>query len=229
MPAIAGVTIRPFRPGDLREAQSIVGTGLMGLVPTAFRRAASSPSNLALVSALGGAAYALGRSPGWALAIGLTALGLLYLLCRGLLSAYVREVLRTDMADVEGSYLRREGCGFWVAQREVPGGGGGGELVGTVALAREPAVPGACRLLRLSVRRSARRRGVAEGLVQTALAFATAHGYRRCVLETSVLQQAALGLYRKLGFRTVASELPAKSALLTYLTKITLTHLEKWL
>ncbi|XP_043540819.1 N-acetyltransferase 8-like [Chiloscyllium plagiosum] len=226
MAAIPGVTIRPYRPGDLREAQSIVGTGLMGLAPTAFRRAASSPSNVALVMAVCGAAYVLGRSLAWAAAVGLTALGLLYLLCRGLLSAYIREVLRTDMADIEGSYPRREGCGFWVAHQEAPGLGG---LVGTVALVREPAMPGACRLLRLSVRHSARRRGVAEGLVQTALAFASARGYRRCVLQTSVLQQAALRLYRKLGFRTVASELPAKSALLSYLTKITLTHLEKQL
>ncbi|XP_060679102.1 putative N-acetyltransferase 8B [Hemiscyllium ocellatum] len=223
MPAIPGVTIRPYRPGDLREAQSIVGAGLMGLVPSAFGRAAGSPSNVALVAALAGAAYALSWSLAWALATGLTALGLLYLLCRGLFSSYVREVLRTDMADIEGSYPWREGCGFWVAQQEAPAAG----LVGTVALAGEPAAPGACRLLRLSVRRSARRQGVAEGLVRTALAFASAHGYRQCVLETSVLQQAALGLYRKLGFRTVASELPAQSALLSYLTKITLTHLEK--
>eukprot|EP00061_Rhincodon_typus_P001476 g14902.t1 len=155
MPGVASFTIRQYQPGDFGEARSIVEAGLTELLPTAFRRAALFPSNVVLVVSACGVAYGLCGSLACAVLAGLATLGLIYLACWAQFVGYIQEVLRTDMADIEGSYRREEGSGFWVAQEE----DGGGGLAGTVALVREPGHPGTCRLLRLSVRHCFRRRG----------------------------------------------------------------------
>jgi [ribosomal protein S18]-alanine N-acetyltransferase len=55
-------------------------------------------------------------------------------------------------------------------------------------------------ILTLAVRPAARRRGLAAGLMARAAATAAAHGARVLWLEVSAQNDAALGLYRALGF-----------------------------
>lgn len=57
------------------------------------------------------------------------------------------------------------------------------------------------------VQPSARRRGVARAMLAHAEAEARRAGYRRIVLSTSELQQAALAFYRGAGYEALGEEL----------------------
>ncbi|XP_055486288.1 uncharacterized protein LOC129693502 isoform X2 [Leucoraja erinacea] len=50
-------------------------------------------------------------------------LALLYLACRMFYTNYLRETLVADMADIDGTYMRRPGAGFWVVEDQVGGSG----------------------------------------------------------------------------------------------------------
>ena len=56
------------------------------------------------------------------------------------------------------------------------------------------------------VQPSARRRGVARAMLAHAEAEARRAGYRRIVLSTSELQQAALAFYRGAGYEALGQE-----------------------
>ncbi|XP_078392778.1 N-acetyltransferase 8B-like [Cetorhinus maximus] len=219
--AAPGLAIRPYRPGDSGQARRIFAAGILELVPAAFRRASRSPANLGLLLAGSGAAYALTASPVLAGLSGLALLALVYLSCREAYAGYVRESLREDLADIEGRYLREAGGGFWVALEE-----GGGRLAGTVGALPDPGDPAACQLARLSVDRRYRRHGLGARLTQTVLDFARARGYHRCSLQTSNVQEPALRLYRRLGFRLVSSTRPPSAGLLIQLSNIRVCTLE---
>lgn len=79
-----------------------------------------------------------------------------------------------------------------------------GELVGTVQVvfAWPPNQPHRADIAKLLVRRSARRRGVAERLMEQAEAHAHREGRTLLVLDT-VTGDAAERLYRRLGWTTV--------------------------
>jgi ribosomal protein S18 acetylase RimI-like enzyme len=80
----------------------------------------------------------------------------------------------------------------------------GGQVVGTVQviLALPPNQPHRAEIAKLLVRRSARRRGVAERLTQQAEAEARAEGRTLLVLDT-VTGDAAERLYERLGWTRV--------------------------
>jgi ribosomal protein S18 acetylase RimI-like enzyme len=81
---------------------------------------------------------------------------------------------------------------------------GGGELVGTVqvVLAAPPNQPHRADIAKLLVRRSARRRGIAERLMEEAEREARAEGKTLLVLDT-VTGDAAERLYVRLGWQRV--------------------------
>ena len=83
-----------------------------------------------------------------------------------------------------------------------------GELVGTVqvALAQQPNSPHRAEIAQLLVRRSARRRGIAERLMAAAEQEALAEGKTLLVLDT-VTGDAADRLYVRLGWTRVG-EIP---------------------
>ncbi|XP_038644086.1 putative N-acetyltransferase 8B [Scyliorhinus canicula] len=217
---IPGFVIRAYRPQDLRHVQRIFAEGLVDMVGPAFKRAVLAPFNVTLLLAAFGAGYTLTGSLPWAGLASLALLALVYLSCWVLYTRYVREILRGDMGDIESCYVRAPGCGFWVAEEE----GREGRLAGMVAAKAQP--PLACELLRLSVDRTYRRRGLAQGLTEVVLDFARGLGCAVCHLSTSNAQQPALRLYQRLGFRVVGTELPHLGPL-TRLSQILTCKLER--
>ncbi|HEY0857284.1 MAG TPA: bifunctional helix-turn-helix transcriptional regulator/GNAT family N-acetyltransferase [Albitalea sp.] len=98
---------------------------------------------------------------------------------------------------------RREAC--WIAERD-------GVNVGCVCLvqARDEAtqepLPGVAQLRLLLVEPAARGMGIGERLVAECTRFARDAGYRRIRLWTNSNLLAARGIYRKAGYRLLASE-----------------------
>ena len=99
--------------------------------------------------------------------------------------------LNSDVDDLAGSYA--DGC-VLVAEW-------GGELVGTGVLSVEPG--GIGRIQRMSVARSARRRGIATSLLRALEDEARRRGYPRLVLETTSTWQDAIGFYAANGYQPV--------------------------
>ncbi|NXQ59572.1 NT8F2 acetyltransferase, partial [Anthoscopus minutus] len=64
-------------------------------------------------------------------------------------------------------------------------------------------------LMRMSVAREHRGRGLAQALCREVLAFARARGYGSVVLSTSMVQVAAQRLYEGQGFRKVGASYPS--------------------
>ena len=85
----------------------------------------------------------------------------------------------------------------WIAERD-------GERVGAAFVVRKSRTVAQLRLLILTP--AARGLGLGARLTDECLAFARAKGYRRMVLWTHANLTAARGLYRRRGFRIVASE-----------------------
>ena len=90
---------------------------------------------------------------------------------------------------------RRERC--WIAQAD-------GEVVGSVFVVRASRASAKIRLLIVAPR--ARGFGLGRRLVRACIRFARRAGYRRLVLWTQSLLEAARAIYQSEGFRRVARE-----------------------
>lgn len=84
----------------------------------------------------------------------------------------------------------------------------GGRVVGTCALVRLD--DGSFELSKMAVEEKFQRRGIGERLARRALEAAREMGASMVVLYTSLKLEAAVGLYRKLGFRPVPLQGPAQ-------------------
>ena len=113
--------------------------------------------------------------------------------------AYIVRALREEIDRIPAYYAERQG-GFWVCRNQ------DGALLGTFGIERA-ADDGAVELRRMYVQPSVRRRGGARAMLARAEAEARRAGYRRIVLSTSELQQAALALYRGAGYEALGEEL----------------------
>ncbi len=109
--------------------------------------------------------------------------------------AYIVRSLREEIDRIPAYYAERQG-GFWVGHDQ------DGALVGTFGIERG----GEDGAAELRVQPSARRRGVARAMLAHAEAEARRAGYRRIVLSTSELQQAALAFYRGAGYEALGEE-----------------------
>jgi putative acetyltransferase len=115
---------------------------------------------------------------------------------RDAFEAYIERSLTEEMGRIAAYYPEHDG-GFWVAVRE-------GAVVGMFGLER--AAPDAMELRRMYVDPSVRRGGIARAMLDRAEAESRRFGARRLELSTSELQQAALELYRRSGYRLVREE-----------------------
>jgi ribosomal protein S18 acetylase RimI-like enzyme len=103
---------------------------------------------------------------------------------------HIDETMNPDLDDIETHYLIPGHC-FVLAERD-------GTIVGAGALVEES--PGTGRLVRMSVDRAHRGRGIGRALVTHLVAEARARGYCRVVIETNDDWWDAIGLYRASGF-----------------------------
>jgi GNAT superfamily N-acetyltransferase len=99
-----------------------------------------------------------------------------------------------DLDDITAHYIV-PGHLFVVVERA-------GVLVGTGALVREGPTTG--RLVRMSVHRDHRRRGIGRALVIHLIACARQRGYAHLLVETNHDWEDALALYRACGFHQQA-------------------------
>jgi GNAT superfamily N-acetyltransferase len=102
-----------------------------------------------------------------------------------------------DLVDIHGTY-RRSGAGnFWVASSE-------GAVVGCIGVLRLQGSD--FELRRMYVDPTHRGRGIAQRLLDVALAWCTTHGVADLYLETNEQWKAAHHIYEKQGFTAVARD-----------------------
>lgn len=80
----------------------------------------------------------------------------------------------------------------------------GGQIVATGALI--PERQGVGRIVRMSVARARRRRGLGRQMLYALLEWARVLGYQRLVLETTATWTDAIAFYRAHGFRPVGKQ-----------------------
>jgi ribosomal protein S18 acetylase RimI-like enzyme len=104
----------------------------------------------------------------------------------------IDETKNPDLDDIPTAYVAK---GSKVIVAEL-----GAEIVGAGTLIEEH--PGIGRLVRMSVAKGQRGRGIGRNLVSYLLEEARRRGYRRVLVETTDDWQDAIGLYRACGFQT---------------------------
>ena len=137
---------------------------------------------------------------------------------------YIQYVIRTDMRDIEKSYMSDEGCHMWVAELC-------GKVVGMVGLCRvENHEPGVFELQRMYVVPRYQRMGIGKQMLTDVITHAKKQKMTMVVLTTSNIQVAAIQLYTKYGFKVATHsanesvksiQRPDGEALLAMLTDVT--------
>ncbi|MBI3707799.1 MAG: GNAT family N-acetyltransferase [Proteobacteria bacterium] len=105
------------------------------------------------------------------------------------------EEFARELAGLPGDYAPPAGRILLASSEEA--------AVGVVGL--RPLAGRSCEIKRLFVRPAARGRGLGRALVERALGEADTAGYRTVRLETHETMDAAIALYRGLGFREISS------------------------
>lgn len=109
---------------------------------------------------------------------------------------WVDEQRNPDLDDITASYEPPR-CAFLVAEVA-------GELIGAGALRRTDEAAG--EIVRVSVRREWRGRGVARTIITQLLEYAKEQGLRRVEVETNNDWYDAIGLYQRCGFVQYAED-----------------------
>ena len=115
---------------------------------------------------------------------------------RDAFEAYIERALREEIDRIPAYYSERDG-GFWVVVKN-------DKVVGTFGLER--AFDDAMELRRMYVDPTARRRGIARRMLRFAEDKCRRRNGSRLELSTAAIQQAALALYKNVGYRLVREE-----------------------
>ena len=110
---------------------------------------------------------------------------------------FIDESCNPDPDDIGEAYPAPEAL-FLVAESDE------GMIIGTGCLLRENHDEG--RIVRMSVRKSRRRRGVGGEILRTLVAAARDRGMRRLVIATEPHWEDAVGFYRRAGFVPYGSD-----------------------
>lgn len=121
---------------------------------------------------------------------------------------YLDGALTHDLSDISHSYLERPGSNFWIAELD-------GRPAGCIGAYRRSAAEAEIR--RFAVAREARRRGIANRLLDTAEAFCRSAGYARAIVWTSNHMTAAIGFLAHRGYREVEDHAFPHTSLTLYL------------
>lgn len=110
---------------------------------------------------------------------------------------YIRRSLDEEILRIPDYYQHTSGSGFWVADLA-------GAVVGMAGIERLNDDEAEVR--RMYVDADYRRRGIGVRLLSHLEDFCVEEGYRRILLSTSEIQEAALALYQAQGYRLVREE-----------------------
>ncbi|XP_027779555.3 N-acetyltransferase family 8 member 3-like [Marmota flaviventris] len=196
-----------YQETDHKSILDLFFQGMVEHFPATFRHILKLPKTILVLLGLPVARLLVSGS--WLLALGsnVTLLVYLWMLARYAWRKYAVKYLREDLADITKSYLKARGSCFWVAES-------GGQVAGIVgALPVKDAPPGKkqLQLFHLSVALENRGEGPGKALVMTVLQFVRAQGYSEVVLDTTIVQEAALTLYRHMGFQKIREYFPEKN------------------
>ncbi|KAL2091079.1 hypothetical protein ACEWY4_013342 [Coilia grayii] len=221
------LVIRRFRPSDGDAVRALFRDGIQEHINPSFTHAVRQPLYVGLTLLLCVGGYLLAGRLLAACCAGAW-LGLLYCCCYELYAGFVRERLRTDMRDIQRSYLSDPDNSFLVAEAEVEGRP---RCVGMVAVEGKTEAGSGRRygeLFRMIVSSACRRSGLGTRLAQAAVDFCRERGFSKVVLETSSTQRAAVALYRKMGFTlTHTHTITEAPQWVTRLTRVTILRMEK--
>ncbi|RLN52351.1 hypothetical protein BBJ28_00005654 [Nothophytophthora sp. Chile5] len=111
---------------------------------------------------------------------------------------YVRKSLKTDLSDIDGTYVA-PGGNFWVATLE--DNDGESKVVGMIGLEAKTQTQGEVR--RVSVHPSYQRLGIGRRLMAHLVQWSSANRFTSLVLTASHARKSALDFYDSFGFQHV--------------------------
>jgi putative acetyltransferase len=130
---------------------------------------------------------------------------------------YIEQALAEEIDRIAAYYSERN-SGFWVATQNE-------SVVGMFGLER--ASPDAMELRRMYVDPATRRAGIGRRMLCFAEEECRQRGVARVVLSTAEIQEAALALYRKVGYRLVREEIAEAASSKTVGSGLRRFHFEK--
>ncbi|KAA0723158.1 N-acetylaspartate synthetase [Triplophysa tibetana] len=190
------VIIREYERSDHEEVLRIFKEGIMERIPnSAFRGITQQTRTQCIYALLTVMCYVMTKSFTLTFCMPFILMGARYYYSRKVILNYLECALHTDMADIDGYYMKPTGSDFWVAVLQ-------GQVVGIVA-AQGREDDNTVELRRMSVDSCFRGKGIAKALGRRVLEFAMLNNYSAVVLGTTAVKMAAHKLYESLGFRRV--------------------------
>lgn len=197
-PSMQGVEIRSYQSSDYVECREIFTEGMQQLINLVTH--VVFPKFLWYIAVVN--VFAIAASIKWSLWIfilsvfvSIIILALLYVDVYIECWKFINDCLKTDLMDIDKSYMSSKGSHMWVAERN-------GRIVGMVGLIHnENHKPGVAELQRMSVSTTCRKMGIARKLLAQLIKHARAEGLQTIVLTTTSAQGPAVGLYKKYGFK----------------------------
>lgn len=197
-PGMEGVEIRSYRSSDYVECREIFTEGMEQLINLVSH--VVFPKFLWYIAVV--TVFAIAASIKWSIwifilcvFISIILLALLYVNVYIECWKFINDCLKTDLLDIDKSYMSNKGSHMWVAQWN-------GKVVGMVGLIHnESHKPGVAELQRMSVSTTCRKMGIARKLLDQVIKHGRDERLEKIVLTTTSAQGPAIGLYKKYGFK----------------------------